>query len=194
MELRGLLAVLDPTWVEHGHRVRHMAAELGKRLDLTESQLDRLEIAALLHDIGKSRLDPAVLALPRPLTTAEWEHVQEHPQIGFDLLTGNVHDDIAQAVLAHHERFDGSGYPHRLIGSDIPLAARILAVADAYDAITSDRVYDAARPASEAHAEITRGSGSQFDPMVVEAFNDVMASSLWAPTPSTRLSFGLAAR
>ena len=115
-------------------------------------------------------------------------------QIGFDLLTGNVHDEIAHAVLAHHERFDGSGYPHRSVGTDIPLAARILAVADAYDAITSERVYDAARPVSVAHAEITRGSGSQFDPMVVAAFTDVMASSLWAPSPSARRPFGLAAR
>ncbi len=194
MELTGLLSVLDPTWVEHGHRVRRMAGGLGRRLDLTESELDRLEIAALLHDIGKYRLDPAVLALPRRLTPDEWAHVQEHPQIGFDLLTGNVHDDIASAVLAHHERFDGTGYPHRLVGSAIPIAARILAVADAYDAITSDRIYDAARPASVAHAEIIRGAGTQFDPIVVDAFADLMVSSLLTSMTTPHTGFGLAAR
>jgi HD-GYP domain-containing protein (c-di-GMP phosphodiesterase class II) len=137
-------------------------------------ELDRLEISALLHDLGKARLDQNVLALPRPLTPGEWEHVQQHPQFGFDMLAGNVHDDIAAAVLAHHERYDGTGYPHRILGSDTPLAARILAVADAFDAIVSDRVYDGARTAATAVHEITAAAGTQFDPLVVEAFCDVV--------------------
>jgi HD-GYP domain-containing protein (c-di-GMP phosphodiesterase class II) len=182
VELNGLLGVLDPTWVDHGHRVRRMAAELGRRIGLDGDALDRLEISALLHDIGKAKLDPRILALPRRLTPTEWQHVQEHPQLGFDMLDGNVHDAIAAAVLAHHEWFDGTGYPHRLVGPDIPLAARILAVADAYDAIVSDRVYDRARSIATATDEITLGSGTQFDPMVVDAFCDVMAGSLTVPS------------
>lgn len=191
MELNRFAVVLDPTWVDHGHRVRRMAGELGKRLGFSDERLDRLEIAALLHDIGKAQLDQAVLALPRSLTPGEWQHVQEHPQLGFDMLTGNVHDDIAAAVVAHHERFDGSGYPHRLLGCEIPLEARILAVADAYDAIVSERVYDGARPVEVALAEVTAGSGGQFDPMVVEVFADLMATSittLHLATPRTAIA------
>jgi len=170
MNLNGLLGTLNPTWVEHGYRVRWMAAEIGRSLGMHEDALNRLEIAAVLHDVGKARLDSAVLALPRCLTPGEWEHVQQHPQLGFDMLTGNVHDEVAAAVVAHHERFDGTGYPHRIIGTDIPLAARILSVADAYDAIISERVYDDARPIWVATAEIKAGAGTQFDPMVVDAF------------------------
>jgi HD-GYP domain-containing protein (c-di-GMP phosphodiesterase class II) len=174
MKLSGLLETLNPTWVDHGYRVRRMAAEIGRCIGLQEDALNRLEISAVLHDIGKARLDSAVLALPRRLTPGEWEHVQQHPQLGFDMLTGNVHDDVAAAVISHHERFDGTGYPHRVIGSDIPLAARILSVADAYDAIISERVYDDARPIWVATAEIKAGAGTQFDPMVVEAFCNVI--------------------
>jgi HD-GYP domain-containing protein (c-di-GMP phosphodiesterase class II) len=185
VELHGLLNALDPTWVEHGHRVQHLSAELGRRLGMYGPALDRLEISALLHDIGKAQLDQNVLSLPRPLTPGEWEHVQQHPQFGYDMLTGNVHDDIAAAVLAHHERFDGTGYPHRILGPDIPLAARILAVADAYDAIVSDRVYDGARTSATAVAEITAASGTQFDPLVVEAFCDVVdAAAIRQPLPT----------
>lgn len=187
MELHGLLNVLDPTWVEHGHRVQQLSAELGRRLGMHGPELDRLEISALLHDIGKARLDQNVLALPRPLTPGEWEHVQQHPQFGYDMLAGNVHDDIAAAVLAHHERYDATGYPHRLLGSEIPLAARILAVADAYDAIVSDRVYDGARSTTTAVAEISAGSGTQFDPLVVEAFSDVIdAATVRQTAPAGR--------
>ena len=178
MDINRFALVLDPTWVDHGHRVRRIAGELGLRLGFDDDRRHRLEIAALLHDIGKAKLDQAVLALPRSLTQGEWQHVQEHPQLGFDMLTGNVHDDIAAAVVAHHERFDGTGYPHRLAGTDIPLEARILAVADAYDAIVSERVYDGARPLEVAMSEIAAGAGGQFDRMVVEVFDDVMASSL----------------
>jgi HD-GYP domain-containing protein (c-di-GMP phosphodiesterase class II) len=182
VELNGLLGVLDPTWVDHGHRVRRMAGELGRRLGIDRDSLDRLEISALLHDLGKAKLDQRILALPRRLTPTEWQHVQEHPQLGYDMLDGNVHDDIAAAVLAHHEWFDGTGYPNRIAGSHIPVAARILAVADAYDAIVSDRVYDRARTIATATEEITLGSGTQFDPMVVDAFCDVMAGSLTVPS------------
>ncbi len=186
MIINGLLTALDPTWVDHGHRVRRIAAELGRRLGMAEVSLERLEIAALLHDIGKAKLDQAILALPRSLTPGEWEHIQTHPQLGFDMLTGNVHDEIAAAVLAHHERYDGTGYPHRLLGPDIPIAARILAVADAYDAITSVRVYDDARPIEVAVREIVAGSAGQFDPMVVEAFQDFIADSVLVPSLGSR--------
>jgi HD-GYP domain-containing protein (c-di-GMP phosphodiesterase class II) len=181
MNANALLAELDPTWVDHGLRVQRMAASIGRELTLSVAALDRIQIAALLHDIGKARLDPAVLALPRRLTPGEWEHVQEHPMLGFEMVAGNVHDEVAQAVLGHHERWDGSGYPNRLMGTDTPLIARILAVADAYDAIVSDRVYDPARSVSTAIAEITNGAGTQFDPAVVNAFCTVMTRAMAAP-------------
>lgn len=181
MNANGLLAELDPAWVDHGHRVQQMAASIGRELTLAGPALDRVQIAALLHDIGKARLDPGVLALPRKLTPGEWEHVQQHPIFGFEMVAGNVHDEVAQAVLGHHERWDGSGYPNRLMGTEIPLMARILAVADAFDAIVSDRVYDPARSVSTAIAEITNGAGTQFDPAVVTAFCSVMTSVVAGP-------------
>ena len=179
VEIDGLIGGLDPMWIDHGHRVRSMAHRLGAHLGLDRTHLNRLGISAMLHDIGKARIDPAILTKPARLTDEEWIEVKRHPELGFDMLDGNVHPDIAAAVLAHHERFDGTGYPNRLAGKDIPLTARILAVADAYDAIVSDRPYDAAHPVQRAVDELQAGAGTQFDPVVVRSFLEVISASIW---------------
>lgn len=186
MEIQGLIGELDPIWVDHGHRVRAMAHRLGVHLGLESDKLNQLGISAMLHDIGKARLDASVLSKPGRLTSEEWVHVRRHPQLGFEMLDGNVHPEIALAVLSHHERFDGTGYPHRLAGKEISLTARVLAVADAYDAIVSDRPYDAAHPVTRAVTELTSGAGSQFDPVVVRAFMEVISTSTWSLPPGVR--------
>ncbi|MDQ4005065.1 MAG: HD domain-containing protein [Actinomycetota bacterium] len=155
----------------HLDRTRDLAVALTRRVapDLAE----RPEIAHgfLLHDIGKVGIPEDVLAKNGPLTASEWSVMRTHPVVGAHIVTPiRVLGDAVDVVRFHHERYDGSGYPHGLQGEDIPLSARIFSVADAFDAITSDRPYRSARDADAAKAEILRCSGSQFDPEIVEAF------------------------
>lgn len=154
---------------EHGSRVARIATSLGRHIGLETEQLRRLHVAAHLHDIGKIKVDAALVNKPSPLTALEWREMRRHPVDGFWLLEGLVHPEIAATVLAHHERFDGLGYPFGISGSTIPQSARILFVADAFDAITSDRPYEPAQPVEVAITEIRRCSGTQFDPEVVDA-------------------------
>jgi HD-GYP domain-containing protein (c-di-GMP phosphodiesterase class II) len=154
---------------EHGTRVARLATSIGQELGMETEQLRRLHITAHLHDVGKVRVDAAVVNKPGPLTPLEWEQMRRHPAEGFFLLDGLVHPDIAAAVLFHHERFDGLGYPYGLSGTAIPLLARVLFVADAFDAITSDRPYEAAFSVETAIDELARCAGTQFDPFVVDA-------------------------
>ena len=158
----------DPGLFAHGSRVADLAASIGQRLDLSHERLRRLRIACQLHDIGKVEVDQSVLFKPGPLEGDEWEEIRRHPELGFKMVHGLVHAEIAETVLCHHERFDGLGYPFRRKGEDIPLLARILSVADAFDAITSDRCYQPALPVDYALQEIRRHSGTQFDPDVVD--------------------------
>lgn len=160
---------MAPEWADHGRRVGSLTRSIADTLGLDKERIRRLEIAAVLHDIGKTNLDANVLALPRALTPEEIAHVRRHPLIGFDMVNGLVHPEIARAVLAHHERFDGTGYPFGRSGNRIPLLARVLSVADAFDAMVSDRVYQEAQPIAYALDELRRHSGTQFDPMVVDA-------------------------
>jgi putative nucleotidyltransferase with HDIG domain len=125
---------------------------------------------ALLHDIGKIGIPDAILRKPGPLTEEEWTIMRQHPRIGYEML--KQIDFLKQAVpiiLHHHERFDGRGYPAGLAEDQIPLGARIFAVADTYDAITSDRPYRKGRSHATAVEEVRKGCGTQFDPLVVEA-------------------------
>ncbi|HEX9642608.1 MAG TPA: HD domain-containing phosphohydrolase [Acidimicrobiia bacterium] len=188
-----LLGMLDSTWVDHGRRVGLLAVRLGESLGLDAEALRRLEIAAVLHDIGKVHIDRSILDAPRPLFPDEWQKVREHPVTGHEMLVGNVDPLVPATVLAHHERFDGSGYPHGLAGAAIPRAARVLAVADAYDAIVSDRPYDPARSPREALDELVRCAGTQFDPLVVDELCQLMPSARWAWTPDgTRRAMAIA--
>lgn len=155
----------------HSDRVTRYTVELARRLGYDVAALARLERAAYLHDIGKLGVPDAILNKPGPLSAEEQEIMRSHVQLGHELVTkvpSLAH--AADLVLAHQEHFDGGGYPHSLAGEAIPRDARIFAVADALDAMTSDRPYRKALPWSEARAEIERQSGRQFDPEVVAAF------------------------
>jgi putative nucleotidyltransferase with HDIG domain len=174
--LRSLVGALDARDSEtagHSERVADLtmaiAAHLGVPRESTEWR--NIRWGALLHDVGKIAIPDHILRKPDLLTEQEWNTMRTHPRAGFDIL--NAVDFLAPAadmVHSHHERYDGRGYPRGLAGEQIPLGARIFAIADAFDAMTSDRIYRPALPAEEALAEILRSSGMQFDPTVVRAF------------------------
>lgn len=154
----------------HGRSVGAFCAVTARELGLENQAVERVALAGELHDVGKVGVAEEILRKPEPLSTEEWEQVMRHPQIGADLLVSSNLDDIAAWVLAHHERPDASGYPHGADEDEIPLEARIIAVADAYDAMRTDRVYKPALSHAEAATELRKCAGSQFDPEVVEAF------------------------
>jgi len=153
----------------HSQRVAQLAVRLAARIGLPREELELTRLAASLHDLGKLALPEDLLRKPAPLTAPERTVLQHHAQIGFRMLESLGIDPVADWVLHHHERWDGTGYPDRLAGTEIPLGARIIFVADAYDAMTSDRVYRQRRTNEDALEEIVRCAGTQFDPEVVEA-------------------------
>ena len=168
----------DETTAGHCHRIERLALLTGERLGLAGNQLISLSYAAYLHDIGKVKIPDNILNKPGSLTDAEWEEMRRHPIYGEQMLADKEFlADAAKLVLAHHERHDGSGYPNRLKGEEIPIEARIIAVVDAYDAMTSDRPYRLALPQGEACWELRKNRGTQFDPRVVEAFLTVLEQS-----------------
>jgi len=154
----------------HGRSVAGYCALTARALGFTPPEVERVALAGELHDVGKVGVSDEILRKPEPLSTDEWKEVMRHPQIGADLLVSSNLDDIAQWVLAHHERPDSSGYPHGADGAAIPLEARILAVADAYDAMRTDRVYKRGCTHEWSAAELRKCAGTQFDPEVVDAF------------------------
>jgi HD-GYP domain-containing protein (c-di-GMP phosphodiesterase class II) len=159
--------------VAHGQakRVSELASVIAWQMGLRKEEVRRIEKAAMLHNIGKIGIADAVLAKPGPLNDAEWAEMKRHPELGHRMLQGiDFLKDAAEIVYTHHERYDGSGYPRGLKEETIPLGARIFAVVDAYDAITSYRPYRKAQPHRKAVEEIVRNSGTQFDPEVVRAF------------------------
>src|ERR687893_376210 len=178
--LRALTAALEARDSEtHGHseRVVNFSLRLGREMGLDKEQLRSLEFGSLLHDIGKIGVPDAILRKPAALTEAEWMKMREHPLHGQKILRGIEFLEGASRVVAqHHEKWDGSGYPLGLRGEEIDLNARIFAVADAFDAITSDRVYRAGKPYEAAAAELERHAGRQFDPEVVAAFLRIPAA------------------
>jgi len=154
----------------HSRRVVQYTVALAKRMNVPEAQMVPLIRGALLHDIGKIGIPDAILRKPGPLDEEEWAIMRQHPRIGYEML--KQIDFLKQAVpiiLHHHERYDGTGYPAGLVEEKIPLGARIFAVADTYDAITSDRPYRKGREHRAAIEEIRKGCGTQFDPLVVDA-------------------------
>jgi diguanylate cyclase (GGDEF)-like protein/putative nucleotidyltransferase with HDIG domain len=159
----------------HSSRVADLAARLAERIGLDEEQIELTRLAGSLHDLGKLAIPEEVLRKPGPLTDPERLVVERHPQIGFRMLESLGVDPVADWVLHHHERWDGTGYPDRLSGTRIPLGARILFVADAYDAMTSDRVYRSRLTTQAALAELERCAGTQFDPEVVQALAGELA-------------------
>ena len=156
----------------HSADVGELAARVAARLGLDAEKIELIRLAGSLHDVGKLAIPEEILQKPGPLTEPERDIVERHPQIGFRMLDSLGVDPVADWVLHHHERWDGLGYPHRLRGEDIPLGARILFVADAYDAMTTDRLYRRGLTHDQALDELERCAGSQFDPVVVGALRD----------------------
>jgi putative nucleotidyltransferase with HDIG domain len=155
----------------HTGRVTRLAQAAARHLGYEERELATIELAGILHDIGEIGVPDRILTKPGPLTPEEEEHMMRHPEIGARLLRSVPElEHLVPAVLHHHERFDGSGYPNGLFEHAIPLEARLLAAADALDAMTTDRPYRARLAPPTAMAELVDRAGSQFDPEVVEAF------------------------
>jgi diguanylate cyclase (GGDEF)-like protein len=167
---------------EHSERLSLLSFALGKALGLTGGQLFELELASALHDIGKIAVDGGILDKPDALTPAEWETMKQHPEVGYRIAMAVPElGRVAETVRCHHERWDGKGYPRGLKGESIPLLARILAVADSYDAMTSGRPYRTALSREDAAAEVTKNAGSQFDPTVALKFADILLGAMTEP-------------
>jgi HD-GYP domain-containing protein (c-di-GMP phosphodiesterase class II) len=161
----------DPDEAGHAARVTALALRLAEAIGAGEHRMRAIRLGGPLHDIGKLVLDPELLRKPGPLDRVELDEIRTHPERGVELLDGDAAlRDALQCVLYHHERWDGTGYPRGLAADEIPVEARILAIADAYDAMTSHRPYRPALTHDEAIIEVERGAGSQFDPALAEAF------------------------
>ena len=169
-----LLATLYEKSMEteaHAERLKDYCQTVGKALKMTGEELNELALLAVLHDIGKVGIPEAILQKPGPLTSPEWTEMRRHSEIGYRIAQSAPElSVVAEYILSHHERWDGKGYPRKLKGEEIPLFCRILAVADAYDAMTNDRVYRKALPQENALAELSQNAGTQFDPMIVALF------------------------
>ena len=167
--LAEVLDIRDAGTAQHSQTVARYSEEIARRLDLPDDLVERVRLAGLLHDVGKIAVPDAILSKPGSLTDEEWTEMKKHPEVGALIVDGADMKDVAAWIGAHHERPDGRGYPLGLGGDEIPLEARILAVADAYEAMTCDRVYRRALGPEIARGELREGSGAQFDPRVVEA-------------------------
>jgi putative nucleotidyltransferase with HDIG domain len=185
--LGGALDLKDSETEGHCKRVMVFTLAIAKSMDIEASHLPQLARAAFLHDIGKMAIPDRILRKPGPLTEEERAIMRTHCQIGYDMLVRIPFlREAAEIVLAHQEYFDGTGYPRGLRGDDIPLGARIFAIADALDAMISDRPYRNALPIEHARAEIHRCSGTQFDPQIVEVFLNI-PDSTWLDLRETSL-------
>jgi len=162
--------------------IASIVVDMARRLQLPDAEVDRIRIAALLHDVGKVAVSNEILDKPAPLTSKEWRTVVQHPRIGQVILEhASALRDAVPIILHHHERFGGHGYPYGLRATEIPLGARIVAIADAYDAMTRDRPYQRAISHDAAIIELREHAGTQFDPELVTLFCDLYAAH--APTP-----------
>ncbi len=161
----------DPYTCGHSDRVARVAVRLAEALGCEPKQLDTIYLSGLLHDVGKIGIDDQVLRKPGKLTEAEYEHIKTHAEIGYKILADIKQlDEVLPVVLHHHEQWDGRGYPHGLAGEDIPLLARIVAVADSFDAMSSDRPYRQGMDDENLDAILRDGAGQQWDASVVDAF------------------------
>ena len=155
----------------HSERVAKVARRIAKQMGLDELEQDAIHLSGLLHDIGKIGVEDAILTKRNPLTPEEFRKVQEHPAMGWQILAGLKQlNHILPGVRSHHENFGGSGYPDRLAGEEIPLMARIMAVADAYDAMASDRPYRNGLPLTHLEEVFAKGAGCQWDPEIIRAY------------------------
>jgi HD-GYP domain-containing protein (c-di-GMP phosphodiesterase class II) len=160
---------------EHAERLIKYSQKIGEKLELSQDTIDDLVLSANLHDLGKVGIDNQLLSKEGKLTEEEWEEIKKHPEIGYRIaLSSPDIAHIAEYILSHHERWDGSGYPQGLKEEDIPLLSRILSIVDAYDAMTSSRPYNVVKSKEEAIEELRKFSGSQFDPKLVEIFTQIL--------------------
>jgi diguanylate cyclase (GGDEF)-like protein len=160
---------------EHSQRIARFARLIAGEIGLGQLQLDELDLLSKLHDVGKVGIDDRILNKPAGLTPEEWAVMRTHPEIGHRILMVSPElRNIAEYVLNHHERWDGRGYPNGRTGESIPLLSRILSIADAYDAMTEDRIYRPALPREHALKEIEKNAGTQFDPQLANLFVEYM--------------------
>lgn len=166
----------------HSRRVSDLVAIIGQQMDVSQEDLEVIQQATVLADVGKLQISQSILSKEGGLSEEEWIEMQRHPKLGSKILAEVLHlSGAGEIVLAHHERFDGDGYPHGLKGDDIPLGARIYTVADSYIAMTSDRPHRKKMPHDRALREIVRSSMTQFDPDVVRAFQSACDAGLIGP-------------
>jgi diguanylate cyclase (GGDEF)-like protein/putative nucleotidyltransferase with HDIG domain len=168
------LDMRDDGTARHSETVGRYAKQIAIEMGFSQREIERVHLAGMLHDIGKIGISDTILQKPGKLTDAEWEEMRKHPELGARILDGARLDDISAWVRAHHERPDGRGYPEALEDHRIPIQAKILAVADSYEAMTAERVYKPGMPHDAAREELLRCAGSQFDPTVVLAFINVL--------------------
>jgi diguanylate cyclase (GGDEF)-like protein len=183
LSLAEALDLRDTGTAAHSRTVGRYCGLIAMQLDLSPERVKRIEVAGVLHDIGKIGLPDAILQKPGRLGRNELSEIRTHPEIGAQVLSGRGLEDLRAWVLAHHERPDGKGYPAGLLDEDIPLEAKILAVADAFEAMTADRVYREGMNSKAARSELLRCTGTQFDPRVVAAFMAVLDAIEREPAP-----------
>jgi HD-GYP domain-containing protein (c-di-GMP phosphodiesterase class II) len=173
-----LAEVKDPYIRGHQERTSEVAASVAEEMGLSSDRVRGTRLAGLVHDLGKAGVSRFILNKPDKLTEEEFAEIKEHPPLGSMMIISEIEalQQLVPIVRHHHERWDGKGYPDGLAGHDIPLEARILAVVDAFDAMTHERSYRKALSREEALAELQRGAGTQFDPAVVEAFLSLATS------------------
>lgn len=166
---------------EHARNLQRLAVNLAQRVGLPDNEVVTTSLVALLHDIGKLAISESILDKPGPLSEEEWAVMRRHSEIGHRIVSSSPDlVDVALGILHHHERWDGTGYPCGIKGKDIPIAARIVALADAFDAMTTDRPYRAALSLEEAREEIARKAGTQFDPALSKEFLDMLEEEMKA--------------
>lgn len=182
-----LVRILGRTAGNHAANVRRLAVRLAQRLELPESSVAAVALGSVLHDAGKLCVPQAILAKPAPLTEAEWRIVRRHPVAGEELLGPFVRSrEVLSIIRFHHERWDGLGYPDGRAQAEIPLAARVVGTADAYEAMTEPRPYRLPRSKEQALLELTTHSGSQFDPDCALALSELIRDDADKPASSAR--------
>jgi putative nucleotidyltransferase with HDIG domain len=164
----------------HGNRVAMLCGSIARAMGMREEEIRELTTAGLMHDIGKIVLDEALLEQAAGPTEEQWAEIRRHPEIGYQILRGTSEfAPVANAVLSHHERIDGKGYPRGSEGDKIPVVSRILAIAEAYDEMTSDRVYRKRMDEEKAVREIRLGAGTQFDEKIARVFITKVLGRHW---------------
>jgi len=161
---------------EHSERMKKLSIKLGENINLNNSDLEKVSLLAVLHDIGKTTIPEEILNKPEKLNPEEWEKIKGHPATGYRICSEvEEFSHIAQEILSHHERWDGNGYPQKIEGTNIPLLSRIISIIDAYDVMTSERVYSRKKSKKEAIRELKENAGTQFDPELVEKFIQIIS-------------------